>query len=175
MLGPLIGNYEYILAMDSYGIMLTSAGDVASLIQERLSWAIAILSMVGLAVSGYPTWSDFAISGEVCPTNGFFECSLVTSSAYSRIRGMPIASLGAFWFLVALMVAVRVVSKKSWFEFQLAWSVLGTAGVLGLLYVELFLRGSVCALCTLVHSIGIAILTLTLAMWSGGRPQQLGG
>jgi uncharacterized membrane protein len=73
------------------------------------------------------------------------------------------------------MVAVRVVSKKSWFEFQLAWSVLGTAGFIGLVYVELFLIGSVCALCTLAHYIGLTILTLTLAMWRGGRPQQLGG
>jgi uncharacterized membrane protein len=160
--------------MDSYGIMLTSAGDAASLIQGRLSWAIAVLPLVGLAVSGYLTWSDFAISGEVCPTNGFFECSLVTSSAYSKIGGMPIASPGAFWFLVALVVAVQVVSKESWFKFQLGWSVLGTVGVLGLVYVELFLIGFVCALCTLAHSVGIAILILTLTMWRGGRPQQLG-
>jgi len=76
--------------------MLTSAGDVASLFQERLSWMIAILSLIGLVVSGYLAWSDFAISGEVCPTNGFFECSLATSSAHSRIGGMPIALLGAF-------------------------------------------------------------------------------
>ena len=174
MRGPRIGNYKYILALDSYGIILTSAGDAASLIREGLNWAIAVLSLVGLAVSGYLTWSDFAISGEVCPINGFFQCSVVTSSAYSRIGGVPIALLGAFWFLVALMLAVRVAIKKRWVEFQLAWSVLGTAGVIGLVYIELFLIGSVCALCTLAHSIGIAILILTLAIWRGRRSQQLG-
>jgi uncharacterized membrane protein len=135
---------------------------------------IAILSLIGLVVSRYLARSDFTISGKASPLSGFFQCSIVTSSAYSGIEGVPIALLGAFWFLVALMVAVRVVSKKSWFKFHLAWSVLGTAGVLGLVYVELFLIGSVCALWTLAHSIGIAILILTLAMWRGRYPQQLG-
>ena len=144
------------------------------MIQDRLSKATAILSLVGLVVSGYLAWSDFAISDEVCPTNGFFECSLVTSGAYSRLGGMPIALLGAFWFLVALLLAIRVISKKSWLKFQLTWSILGTAGVIGLVYTELFLIGSVCALCTLAHSIGIVILVLTLATWRGRRPQELG-
>jgi uncharacterized membrane protein len=87
---------------------------------------------------------------------------------------MSISLLGAFWFLVALTLAVRVVSKKNWLKFLLAWSVLGTAGVIWLVYVELFLIGPVCALCTLAHSFGIAILILTLAAWRGTRSLQLG-
>jgi uncharacterized membrane protein len=86
---------------------------------------------------------------------------------------MPISLLGAFWFLVALTLAVRIVGKKDWLKFELAWSVLGTAGVIWLVYIELFLIGSVCALCTLAHSIGIAILILTLAAWRRARPLQL--
>ena len=174
MPGPRTENYEYILGIRSYGIILTSGGDAASLIQERLSWWLAILSLIGLVVSGYLTWSDFSISREACSINGLFGCLSVTSSAYSRIGGMPISLLGAFWFLVALTLAVRVVSKKNWLKFQLAWSILGTAGVIWLVYVELFLIGSVCALSTLAHSIGIAILILTLAAWRGTRPLQLG-
>jgi uncharacterized membrane protein len=143
------------------------------LIEKRLASAIAILSMVGLVVSGYLTWSDLAISSDVCPINGFFECSVVTSSSYSRIEGMPVALLGAFWFIVALLLAMRVVNETSWVKLQLAWSILGVAGIIWLVYVELFLIGAVCLLCTLTHSVGIAILVLSLGVWRGTRHREL--
>lgn len=143
------------------------------LIRERLSWAIVVLCAAGLVVSGYLAWSDLATSSDVCPIAGPFECSLVTSSSYSRIGGIPVALLGAFWFIVASLLAIGVINKTSWVKFQLAWSVLGTVGVVWLVYVELFLIASVCLLCTLTHSIGIAVLILTLAVWRGGRSQEL--
>jgi uncharacterized membrane protein len=143
------------------------------LLRERLTWAVVVLCAAGLVVSAYLTWSDLATSSDVCPITGPFECSLVTSSSYSRIGGIPVALLGAFWFIVASLLAVGVVNKTSWIKFLLAWSVLGMVGVAWLVYVELFLIASVCLLCTLTHSIGIAILILTLAIWRGGHSQEL--
>jgi uncharacterized membrane protein len=71
------------------------------------------------------------------------------------------------------LLAVGVINKISWVKFQLAWSILGTVGVVWLVYAELFLIASICLLCTLAHSIGIAVLVLTLAVWRGGRSQEL--
>jgi uncharacterized membrane protein len=140
---------------------------------KRLAWTIVILSMVGLVVSAYLTWSDLTSSSDVCPINGSFECSVVTSSSYSRIEGVPVALLGAFWFTVALLLAIRVTNATSWVRFQLAWSILGAAGVPWLVYVELFLVGAVCLLCTVTHFIGIAILALSLGVWRGTPRREL--
>jgi uncharacterized membrane protein len=142
---------------------------------EVLQRLIVLLSLAGLVLSGYLAWPELAAPDGVCPLNGPLGCSPVASSAYSTIGGVPVALLGAIWFLVAVLLAVRAISAENWLKFQFAWSILGAAGVVGLAYIELFLIGSVCWLCTLAHSIGTAILILSLAVWRGRVPKGLSG
>ncbi len=58
-------------------------------------------------------------------------------------------------------------TNEKWFKLLLVWSLAGLVGVLGLVYVEIFLIGEICLFCTSAHAIEVAIVVLTLTAWVG--------
>ena len=124
-----------------------------------------ILALAGLGVSGYLVWYDFMTWTGVCLLTGFFGCSAILTSPYSRIFGIPLALVGFIWFLVVVLLAALVARDSKWLKFLLVWSIIGLIGVIGLAYTELFLIGAICPFCTSAHVLGILILALTIVMW----------
>jgi uncharacterized membrane protein len=133
--------------------------------QRTLAWATAALALIGLGISTFLTWYDIVTPRGVCSLTGFFGCSEILTSQYSRIGGVPTAFVGALWFIVVLWLAIVVTRSEARLIHLLAWSLLAIPGVGALGYIELVVIGAICPFCTSAHVLGLAILVLAAIMW----------
>jgi uncharacterized membrane protein len=128
-----------------------------------LFWAMIASAIAGLLVSAYLMYLSL-IPPTSCPVGNFsfFSCNEVIYSAYSKFYGVSVALLGLGWFIIAF--ALIVLTRWDWRFIRgvAAWSLLGTVGVAGFVYTEVFLIRSICPLCTIAHLAGIAILVLSI-------------
>lgn len=133
----------------------------------NLRTAAALLSLLGVIVSAYLSAVDLS-QGQVplaCANSGLVNCDLVTSSAQSRLGGVPVAFLGVVWFagmlgLLAYEDRIRLLASPA---LHLAWTGGGVLMVFYLIYAELFLIGAVCVWCTVVHVLVIGLFLLAVA------------
>lgn len=128
------------------------------------------LSGAGLLVSAYLTLlhydSDVPL---VCAHGSFVDCASVLTSPSAMVLGIPVAVTGLAWFAAALVLALLSLradlrgarGEPPWLRSgALAWTLVGVAGVLWLVYQELGVVGRICVWCTVVHVIVLAILVL---------------
>jgi uncharacterized membrane protein len=139
----------------------------AAVMRLDLRTAAALLSLIGVIVSVYLSAVELS-QGQVplaCANSGLVNCDLVTSSAQSRLGGVPVAFLGVGWFagmlgLLAFEDRLRLLASPA---LHLAWTGGGVLMVFYLIYAELFLIGAVCVWCTVVHVIVIGLFLLAVA------------
>ncbi len=118
---------------------------------DRLTLA---LGTAGLLISGYLTLLHFDSSVPlVCSAGSYVNCETVLTSPSATFAGVPVAVWGVAWFAVALALA-RV--RRA----ALAWTVAGTIGVMYLVFQEVGVIGKLCAWCTAVHVIIVAMLVV---------------
>lgn len=128
--------------------------------------AIIILSIAGMGIAGYLTWYEIVVPVGVCPINvPFISCSAALTSAYSRIGGVSVASLGLAWFLGAALLGVLTAENQAYLKLLLAWSIIAVVGMIYLVLVEVFLLGEICPFCTSAHVLGIGIVAITVKLW----------
>jgi uncharacterized membrane protein len=127
---------------------------------STVRWS-ALLGVVGLAISLYLTVVHYA-QGQVplaCASGGLINCERVTSSAQSMVGPVPVAALGILWF--AALLGLLVLVPRS--PVLLAWSAVGVAFVLYLVYAELFLIRTICLWCSAVHLVVLGVFLLAVA------------
>lgn len=140
---------------------------------ERLPprWASPVtllLSVAGVSVSGYLTYEHYTTSSTLaCPNTGVLNCLKVTTSAESKLLGIPVALLGLLFFVgmavLCLPALWRVAPQLAWV--RLGASLAGVAMVVYLIYVELFVLDAICVWCTAAHAIALALfIAIVLAM-----------
>ncbi len=133
--------------------------------KPRLPAVTLILSFIGLVVSIYLSAQHYASSSaSFCDFGEHVSCSLVNKSVYSEIFGIPVALLGVFWFAAAFFLswlALRKTPKAP--LLLLLWSLLGTAFVFYLVYLEFMLQ-SVCPFCFLVQIIVLSMLIMSFVI-----------
>ena len=120
-----------------------------------------LCSLAGLAVATY--LSVVHVSSIVplyCAESGVINCAQVTTSPSSIVLGIPVAYYGVFWF--GVMTLLLAVHQRAARLGSLVWVTGGVAGVLYLLYSELFVIGAICLWCSLVHLLILAIFALTV-------------
>jgi uncharacterized membrane protein len=137
------------------------------------AWALAGLALVGLGISAYLTAVHYAGAGLVCSSGGIVNCAVVTSSSYSLVPGttVPITVPGIIWFLVSGGMAVTALvrdrqgrAEPAWLRpAQAAWSALGLASCLYLVYAEVVVLHEICEWCTAIHVVVLITTVLTLA------------
>lgn len=111
--------------------------------------------MAGILVSGYLLLKTNDPSSVVCSIGG--GCETVLSSQYAKLFGLPVAGLGIFWYLAALVLVWLVYFKRIWAELPLRiWAIGGLAFSLYLLYLEKYQIGAYCTWCLV--SLGLAVL-----------------
>lgn len=123
------------------------------------------LSIAGLLVAGYLTLLHYDTSIPlVCSAGSFVNCETVLTSPSATAFGVPVAVWGIVWFAVALGLAaapLRAERRGAAPRLRTAlfgWTAAGLAGVLYLIYQELGVIGKICAWCSAVHVIIIAML-----------------
>jgi len=148
---------------------LASGSPVPQSPWSSLSWPAVIgtvLSLVGLAVSAYLTYEHYSGSKSLtCPAEGgIVNCLKVTTSAYSRVAGVPVADLGLAFFVLMLWLQLPPIWASSspairWG--RLAWSVIGVGTACYLVYAELFRLDAICLWCTSVHVVSLLLFITT--------------
>jgi uncharacterized membrane protein len=129
------------------------------------------LALVGLAVSVYLTVEHYSASTVLaCPENGVINCAKVTSSSYSKIFGVPVALLGAVYFLgMAVLCLPRAWRTPRLAPLRTAGAAVGVASALWFVWVELFRIDAICLWCTVVHITALALLGAVLWTTTGLR------
>jgi uncharacterized membrane protein len=125
----------------------------------------ALASVAGLGVSVYLTVVHFSTIPLACPASTVVNCEQVLSSRYAVIGGseLPTSTAGIVWFAVSLgLVLLR--RRRA----LLAWSAIGLATALFLLYVEIVQLGAVCIWCTAAHAMILLIFLIALMRPEGG-------
>ena len=121
-----------------------------------------LVSLAGVAVSIYLTLLHYAGVVPGCPVAGPVNCEAVLSSPYALIAGLPVptSAAGIVWFGVSAVLWTR---PLRWIH--LAWSALGLATVLYLVFVEIVRLGVICLWCSAAHVLVILIVLITLTVW----------
>ena len=133
-----------------------------------------ILSVAGVAVSGYLTWQWYqAASASWCDVGTYFSCSAVRESPYSAIGGVPTAIVGFAGFLVLMGLGVLLLRGRATLgpvrllPALLVFASIGAAIGAGLTVIEVFIIGAVCILCAAGFAIDLAVFALAFTLWRG--------
>lgn len=135
---------------------------------------IIFLSIMGLLISIYLTQNHFAppSQGALCDFGETLSCSLVNTSVYSELWNVPVALLGAFWFIITFFLAWNALKKEIYISLIFGWSILGFLSVIYFVIAEIILK-ALCLFCTVVHIIIILILILSLILYKGQKVKSL--
>lgn len=132
------------------------------------------LSLAAVGIASYLTFTHYADPAALaCPDSGVVNCTLVTTSSWSVVLGVPVAVLGLAWALAmaALTTPWAWRAEARWVDqARVAVSVVGVATVLYLVYVELFRIGAICLWCTAIHVTAVGLFGVVLAARARPRP-----
>lgn len=151
--------YAAFRVYSARGALFAANAETGALITSPL---ILVLTLLGLAVSGYLAYVEITQTSAVCGPLG--ECNVVQASDYAQIFGVPVAILGIANYLaiLGLWLIHRMASGK-WRRWA-GWGLLllTVFGVLFSVYLtllELFVIDAVCIWC-----LTSAIITTSLLL-----------
>jgi uncharacterized membrane protein len=127
------------------------------------------LAVAGLAVSAYLTVEHYSGAKVLaCPENATINCARVTTSAWSRLAGVPVAVLGLAYFVAMTLVVLPAAWRHRVLDpVRVAGAAAGMAVVIYLIWAELFRVDAICLWCTAVHvctfGLFVAVLWRTTA------------
>jgi uncharacterized membrane protein len=127
----------------------------------RFRW-ITLLSVLGLGVSGYLTYTH--VSGAPIFCGGASSCELVNSSRYAFLGPIPVSLLGLIGYLVILALSFIPTNEDHQWPAQLIFGValIGVMFQLYLTYVELFVLHAICYWCVASQIFVLLIFILAL-------------
>lgn len=128
--------------------------------KKFLSIAIVVLALVGFFDATYLTAEHYM--GGVPPCFIATGCEQVTTSSYSVILGVPVALLGALYYLVLFVLGVNGLGEYKKMNQNLLF-LISSLGFLSSIYfvaLQLFVINAICAYCM------ISALTTTLILLS---------
>jgi uncharacterized membrane protein len=87
---------------------MTTHTDSAVVMQARprdtLKLLSLVLTLIGLAISGYIVIAELTNTQTACPQTSTFNCDLVQHSLYSKVGPIPVAYLGLGGYIFILLV-----------------------------------------------------------------------
>ena len=124
---------------------------------------VAIVSLAGLADAIYLTVQ--ALTGETLACGGSPDCFRVLGSQYSRIGGIPVASLGTLAYFSVFAFAIFAVFGYARARLFLALTVTGMfLATLWFLYVQAFLLHAYCRYCLFSAAVTFLLAGLVIAL-----------
>jgi uncharacterized membrane protein len=139
------------------------------LIRSAPNWPLVALSLVGVALTAYLSWTAWS-GGSVQGCSEGSGCDLVLSSRWATLLGLPTAFWGLLTYLALAAVAFMRRADQQW---RLAWT-LSFFGVLYSVYltaISLTVLQSACPYC--LTSLGL--MSVILALVTVQRPDPLPG
>src|SRR6266576_6699547 len=119
-----------------------------SLVSRRVLMAIAIVAVLGIAVSSVSLDHHFRKSKtSYCDFGESFNCDIVNRSIYSTVSGIPVAVIGIVGYLGLMLLATYYRNKAETPAILALASVGGLGFALYLTYIEGFVLAAWCVLC----------------------------
>ena len=158
--------------------MSTEAFDGSGI--RRWLVALMLLSLLGMADSGYLLWkhrrSTLLTTGSggssFCQAGG---CDLVSQGEYAEVRGIPLAGLGLVGYLalLALTLMAAALGGRS-----LMWAIVGISGIgvvvsAFLVYLQVAVIRAICSWCVLSAFTMTSIFILSVLLVRKMRPLHL--
>jgi uncharacterized membrane protein len=132
------------------------------------------LSLGATAVAAYLTVTHYSDPAALaCPDTGVVNCTLVTTSSWSVLLGVPLAVLGLAWSLVMVGLTLPWAWRTGLDRARTAAAALGALAVLYLVYVELFRIGAICLWCTAVHVLAVSLFAVVLVSRAARRDRPI--
>ncbi len=130
-----------------------------------MRFVIALLAVVGMAVSYLALQVHRSQDSAPCSINEHWDCGIVNHSRYAEIRGIPVAAIGiAGYLLIALVALLRQRALL------LVLSVGALAFALRLSYIEYHNLQVWCLYCVISQGVIFLITLLALVQLSLRRP-----
>lgn len=124
-----------------------------------------ILTLAGIGVAIYLTIAHYDTGVSlVCSSKGAINCEKVTTSAQSKVFGIPVAVLGLAYFVGMLPLQLPAAWRSA--DPRIRWGrlVYAAAGILFvfyLVYAEAVIIKAICLWCTSVHVLTLLLFVLT--------------
>jgi uncharacterized membrane protein len=138
---------------------------------------ILLLSFVGAGIAIYLTTVHYENVPLICSASGLVDCARVLSSSYSVIPGttVPITIPGLGWCAIMAVLAIAALRLSSVrgriLVAQFVWSLVGMLTVLYLVYIELVRLHTICAWCTVLHTVILLLLLITIVQLQRAEPE----
>lgn len=133
-------------------------------ISRAVVYSTFVLSLIGLGISGYLTFTHFEGSKYLaCSTTGLLNCATVTTSPEAYAFGVPVAVLGLVGYVVLVVLNSPWGWRAPWLALHVARVVIivgSMAFVLWLIAAELLYVGHICEWCTGVHAVTFLLFIL---------------
>jgi uncharacterized membrane protein len=138
----------------------------ASLGLRVLLWAPAVLSSLGIFISGYLVSKRFTGGSLACTR--WAQCDVVNNSVYSQIYGVPVSVLGLVGYLLLLALALAALwttgcTQRKILLLSLVLAVGGVGFSVYLTYLEIYVIEALCAWCV-ASAIVITALAIVTAV-----------
>lgn len=146
---------------------LSEISSAETLIPRWLAVAFLVTSALGFLDATYLTVEHYR--GVVPPCSIVSGCEAVTTSRYATVSGMPVALLGALYYLTILVLAVAYLDRRQsvWLRLAAYLTFVGLAASVWLVYLQLFVIKAICLYClfsaatsTILWGLGITVLVL---------------
>ncbi|HMK22973.1 MAG TPA: vitamin K epoxide reductase family protein [Terriglobales bacterium] len=136
----------------------------------RLFMAIAVLSVLGMAVSGVSLDHHFRKTKTTfCDFGESFNCDIVNRSEYSSVAGIPVAFIGILGYAALLAFSTLYRSKAETPAILTVGSIAGLGFALYLTYIEKYVLFAWCILCLSSLAIISTITVLSLLLLRARR------
>lgn len=144
----------------------------------RLPYYVAIISLIGVLLSTYSVYeyarlifaAEFGLQlkPSFCNINELFNCEAVHSSAWGAWQGIPLGSVGLFFygtiFLFSLVASSEACfSRRAVTDFYLSVSFIGLAISLFFLWIALSELKTVCLVCLALDFVALAFFIVSLS------------
>ena len=142
-------------------------GPMSSL-ARRLVLVFAVIGLAASATSLYVHYQLLHRPGYIsfCDVSSTFSCSSAYLSRYGSAAGVPVALLGALWFLFVLIVAAGATERGAPWNanataYIFAFSTVALAAILYLAYAAFFILKTVCVLCLITYAAVIGVFLIS--------------
>ena len=124
-----------------------------------MRWVIAILSAMGVVVSGLALQVHYSTSTEPCSINERWDCGVVNHSPFAVIGHVPVAAIGIAGYLALVVLAL----KRQRFLLHVV-ALVGLIFALRLTFIEEFDLLVWCLYCVISQGM-IALISLLSVGW----------
>lgn len=136
---------------------------------RRLLVSIVLLSLIGVMVAGYLTYTHIDRDALVCAVG---DCGTVQESAYATLGPVPISVFGVAMYVILGVLAGLRLKEAGPLSFEHAsiasWALafMGTLYAAYLTYVEIWVIDAICQWCVISALVGLLILLVeSLILW----------